>query len=175
MKKVLVIGLLLLCSALPVRAEIKIGHFDLQKLVSASDAGKQAQAAFSAKQRKFQDDIDGRSARLKALKESIDTMSAAVKPGEVLPAALVEKDKEYGAQNRELQRLAGGYQEELKVYDAEMTRKVIEEFAPILSEYADKNGYDYILRASEATLFASPKLDLTEKLIKEFNEKRKNK
>ena len=151
----------------------KIGHFNLQQVVSQSEAGKQARELHGARQRRYQEEIDQRTTRLKELKGAIDTLAAGIKPGEAPPTALVEKDKEYGVQARDLQRLTAGYQEELKVFDAELTRKVVEEFAPVLDEYARKHGFDYILRAPEAMAFAAAKLDLTEILIKEFNTKRK--
>lgn len=173
MKKTLLITLLLCCCAIPVSAAQKIGHFNLQLVVSQSEAGKQARELHSARQRSYQADIDRRTTKLKELKDAIDKLAAGVKPGEAAPSALIEKDKEYGIQTRDLQRLTAGYQEELKVYDAELSRKVVEEFAPVLEAYARKHGFDYILRAPEAMAFAAEKLDLTEALVKEFNKQRK--
>lgn len=173
MKKILLIVLFLCVDVITASAAQKIGHFNLQLVVSQSEAGKQARELHSARQRSYQADIDQRTTRLKELKDAIEKLAAGVKPGEAAPAALIEKDKEYGVQARDLQRLTVGYQEELKVYDAELTRKVVEEFSPVLNEYARKHGFDYILRAPEAMAYAAEKLDLTESLIKEFNASKK--
>jgi outer membrane protein len=153
---------------------LKIGHFDLQRLVSLSDAGKQAREQHEAKTRNYQEDINNRTSQLNKLKEELEKSGSGMKQGTAPSAELLAKDKEYGAQARELQRMLGAYQEELKLLDAELTRKVIEEFMPVLHEYAKKQGYDYILRLPEAALFAAEKHDLTDALIKEFNRKRKN-
>lgn len=64
------------------------------------------------------------------------------------------------------------YQNDLKAYDSELTRKVLDEFTPILQQYATANKYDYILRSSDGILFFDTKNDLTDLLIKEFNAKR---
>lgn len=173
--KPLIIAILLTVSlaASATAQPLKIGHFDLQRLVALSDAGKKAREQHKDKARTYQEDIDNRSTQLKKLKESIEKLSAGLKQGAAPPAELLEKDKEYGVQARELQRLVGAYQEELKLYDAELTRKVVEEFTPVLEDYAKKQGYDYILRLPEAALHAAEKHDLTDALVKEFNKKRK--
>lgn len=175
MKQAVLIAICIICSTMPAWAELKVAHFNLQQVVSLSDAGKEARELHGRKQRSYQEEIDVRAAKLKELKESIDKQAATVRVGEPMPVSLAEKDKEYGVQARELQRLSGGYQEELKVYDAELTRKVVEEFSLVLTEHARKHSYDYILRSPEAMAFASEKLDLTDELVKEFNQRRKNK
>ena len=154
-------------------AELKIGHVNLQRLVSESDAGKLARESFTARNRKFQDEINSRSEQIKKLKDELEAEAKRLPKGDKIPQSMVDKDKEYGAQTRELQRILTGYNEELKVYDAELTRKVLEEFSPILDEYAKRNKYDYIFRGFEALAFANEKRDLTDELIKEFNRKRK--
>lgn len=154
-------------------AELKIGHVDLQRVVAQSDAGKQAHESFAARNKKFQDEITARADALKKIKEDLEAAVQKLPKGQKLPQALVDKDKEYGAQARELQRMLDGYNQELKVYDAELSRKVLEEFQPILAEFAEKQGYDYILRISDSMVFAHARRDLTEQLIKAFNQKRK--
>lgn len=154
-------------------AELKIGHIDLQRLVAQSDAGKSARENFTSKNKQFQDEINTRSEKLKKLKEELEAALQKVPKGEKPSQAVLDKDKEYRAQARELQRLLDGYNQELKVYDAELTRKVLEEFSPILAEYGKTHKYDYILRGLESMAFANEKRDLTEELIKEFNKKRK--
>lgn len=173
MKTLLLTVSVLIVSAMPTWAELKIGHFDLQKIVSLSEAGKQAQAQHSAKARSYQHEIDSRSDKLKRLKEAIEALGKNMKPGEPVPTELAEKDKEYGVQSRELQRVAGGFQDELKVYEAELTRKVVDEFSPVLRQFAITHKYDYILRSSDPLVFAHEKHDLTDALIKEFNRIRK--
>jgi outer membrane protein len=153
--------------------ELKLGHIDLQKIVARSDAGKEAHQSYIERAKKFQEDISTRSDQLKKLKESLDLSAKSIKADEKVPQNIVDMDKEYGAQARELQRLLGIYQDDLKVYDSELTRKVLEKFFPILEEFAKKNNYDYIFRGFDALAYANKKLDLTDELVKEYNKKRK--
>ena len=152
-------------------ADLKVGHVNLQRLVSQSSAGKTASELYAAKVKKYQEDLDTRTEKLKKLGEDIEKESKALKQGEQPPRSLVDKNKEYGAQNRELQQLRNSYQSELKIYDDDMTRDVLEKLSPIMAEYAEKNGYDYILRNSDTLIFAKNSRDLTDEIINEFNKK----
>lgn len=170
---VVIAALSLLVATSEVQAEgLKVGHLDLQRVLAQSEAGKAARERYQAQARKYQEEIDARTERLKQLKTEIESVAVKVKAGETTPATVSEKDKEYGLQVRELQRLLGGYQEELKVFDAELGRQVLEQLSPILTEFARRHSYDYILRGFEPLAFANEKLDVTDQVIKEFNARR---
>ncbi len=168
-KIVVIMAVILVCSFSAYAADYKIGHLDLQRLIAESDAGKSAHEQYMARTKKYQDEINVRSDKLKALKEAIEDGAKKLKKGDKIPQSLMDKDRDYAAQARELQRLLGSYQEELKVYDAELSRKVLDEFTPVLNDYAKKNGYDYIFGRLDVFAFAAEKHDLTNILIKEFN------
>jgi Skp family chaperone for outer membrane proteins len=154
-------------------AELKVGHFDLQRLIAHSDAGKEAREKYLSRAKSYQDEINQRTERLKKMKEDIEGEAKKLRENAPPPAGLVEKDKEYAAQFRDFQRLLGGYQDELKVFEADLTRKVLEEFAPVLADYARSKHYDYIFRLNESFAFAGEKHDLTDELVKAFNKAHK--
>ena len=174
MRRILVIAALVLMSTATLHAaELKVGHFDLQRLVAQSDAGKEAREKYLAKAKSYQDELNARAEKLKKIKGEVEGEAKKLKENEKPTALLVEKDKEYAALFRDFQRLQGGYQDELKVYDAELTRKVLEEFSPVLRNYAVSNKYDYLFRQNETLAYAAEKRDLTEELIKAFNKARR--
>lgn len=150
-------------------AELKVGHFDLQRLIAQSEAGKESREKYLARAKNYQDEINSRSEKLKSMKEEIENEAKMLKDNEKPSALLMEKDKEYAAQFREFQRLLGGYQDELKLYDAELTAKVLEALAPVLNRYAISNKYDYIFRINESFAYAVEQRDLTDELLKAFN------
>jgi len=171
--RILFFFLFLLVSGVAGAAGIKAGHVDLKRLVEQSDAGKEAREKYLAKAKTYQDEINSRTERLNKLKAEIAKETQALGQTDKPSSSLIDKDKEYGVQVRELQRLLGGYQEELKVYDAELTRKILEEFGPVVAGYAGREGYDYIFRGYDAMVFAGKNGDLTDALITEFNKKRR--
>jgi len=65
---------------------------------------------------------------MKQLKGTIDNESKGLKKGDKIPQSLINKDCDYAVQARELQRLLGTNQEEVKAYDAELIQKVVEGF-----------------------------------------------
>jgi outer membrane protein len=170
MRRILIIATLILMSAVSLQAaDLKVGHFDLQRLIAQSDAGKDAREKYLSRAKNYQDELNGRAEKLKKIKEEVGAEAKGLKENEKPSALLVEKDKEYAVLFRDYQRLQGGYQDELKVYDAELTRKVLEELTPVLRSYAVANKYDYLFRLNETLAYALEKRDVTDELVKAFN------
>ena len=174
MRFVLIIAILVTMSATTLyAADLKVGHFDLQNLIAQSDAGKEAREKYLLRATSYQDKLNSRAEKLNKLKEEIEAAAKKLKQDEKPPASLIEKDKEYATLFREFQRLQGGYQDELKVYDTELTRKVLEELAPVLTDYATANKYDFLFRLNETFAYAIEKRDVTDELVKVFNKAHK--
>lgn len=170
MRRILIIATLILMSSATLHAaDLKIGHFDLQRLIAQSDSGKEAREKYMSRAKNYQDELNSRAEKLKKMKQAVEDEAKKLKENEKPTASLVEKDKEYAAMFRDFQRLQGGYQDELKVYDAELIRKVMEEFAPVLGKYSAANNYDYIFRLNETFAYAVEKHDVTDELVKAFN------
>jgi len=170
MKKLIFLLLLMLATSLPcVAADLKVGHFDLQRLVSQSQAGKDARELYLKKAQAYQDEINQRTKALETLKEEVKGAAAGLKEGDAIPETVLAKDKEAAAQFRELQRLLGGYQDELKLYDTEMTRSVLLQFQPVLGAFAEKQKYDYLFKLGEGFAYAANQRDVTDELIKAFD------
>ncbi len=154
-------------------ANLKIGHFDLQKVVSQSLAGKEARELYLQKAKIYQDEINQRTEKLNTLKEEIKGQAEKLKDGDTPSASLIAKDKSAAGQFRELQRLLEGYQEELKRYDADLSRNVLVQLQPVLAKYAEKNKYDYLFKIAEPLVYATNKRDVTDELIKMFDKQSK--
>jgi outer membrane protein len=165
----IIVTLVLMSTATLHAAELKIGHFDLQRLIAQSDAGKEAREKYMSRAKNYQDELNSRAEKLKKMKEEIEGEAKKLKENEKPAAQLVDKDKEYAALFRDYQRLQGSYQDELKVYDAELIRKVMEELSPVLSSYSVTNKYDYLFRLNDTFAYVVENRDVTEELVKAFN------
>ena len=172
-RTILIIAILVMISNICIADELRIGHVDLREVVARSDEGRESRDLYIKRAQKYQEEIDARTEKMKKLKEEIDTATNNLKVKDKLPQNIIEKEKQYGDQARELERILGGYQDELKVYNSELTKKVLDDFAPILADYARTNKYDYIFRGVDGMVYVSSKRDLTNELIREFNNKRK--
>lgn len=170
MHRIITIVLLVLVSTTTLHAaDLKVGHFDLQRVIAQSDAGKEAREKYLSKFKSYQDDINARTEKLNKLKVNVDSEVKALKENERRSPQLIEHEKEYASLFRDYQRLLGGYQEELKVYDAELTRVVLEKLTPVMADFATSNKYDYLYRLNETFAFATEKRDVTDELVKAFN------
>jgi len=165
----IIAALILMSNSNLLAADLKIGHFDLQRMLAQSDAGKESREKYLARVNTYQDEMNRRAEKLKELKNSIEGEAKKLKENERPSNQLVEKDKEYAALFREFQRLQGGYQDELKLYDNELTRKVLEELTPVVGEFAVANHYDYLFKSLEPFAYASETRDLTDELVRIFN------
>ena len=160
-------------AATVARAEgLKVGHIDMQRVFAESNAGKEAREQYAAKAKSYQDQLNVTIESNKKLKEEIDTALKQVKKGQKPSQTILDKQKKYGARERELQSTLAGYQKELKEYDGELTRKLMEEFSPLVEQFASANNYDYLIRNFDALLFANKKNDVTNTLISAFNNKK---
>ena len=169
LRTLVISALIVLSSATLYAAELKVGHFELQRLIAQSDAGKQARDKYLSRAKNYQDELNNRAEKLKKIKEEVEEGGKKLKENEKPSAQLVEQEKEYAALFRDFQRLQGGYQDELKVYDADLTRKVLEELTPVVRDYATANKYDYLFRLNESFAYAIEKRDVTDELVKAFN------
>lgn len=171
MKKAITLTVLAVFLSIPCFARnFKIAHFDLQKVIGQSQAGKDAREKYRQKEKQYQEDINKRLEILKKLKAEINTASEKIKQGDTLPSGLADKNKELNRQTRDLQRLRKGYGEELKFYDTELTREVMQKLRPVLVKFAQKNKYDYLYKNNnELVVFASEKRDVTDQVIKDFD------
>ena len=72
MRRILILAALALipCSNLQA-AELKVAHFDLQRLVAQSDAGKEAREIYLTRVKNYQNEVNARTEKLKKLKDDI--------------------------------------------------------------------------------------------------------
>lgn len=176
MKTLITLFTLVLICTTPIYAkDLKVGHLDLQKIISQSAIGKEARAKYQLKAASYQEEIDHLTAQVNSMRREIEAAVAALEKGEALSPAMQEKDKRAGMLFRKLQRLLGGYKEELRLYDAELTRTVLASLQPVVSRFAKEKKYDYLYQLHDKIIFASPKMDISDTLIKRLDKATKKK
>jgi len=164
--------LILVLSPTVASAEgVKIGHIDIQRVFTESNAGKEAHEKYVAKAKGYQAELDVKRASNQKLKEAVESALKQLRKGQKLPQTILDRQKQYDARERELQSTLAGYQSELKRYDEELTRKIMEEFSPLVEQFASANNYDYLIRNFDGILFANKKNEVTDLLVGELNKK----
>ena len=142
---------------------------DLQKALNLSDAGKKAREAFSHKIEEAQKLLQTKQKELEKLKNSIEAKSLLLNE-----EARKKKEKEYQRELRDYQRFIRDSQEELKREEAEMSKGIIMELRKVVEMVGKKGNYTFIFeKTTSGVLYASDSVDLTEEVIKAYNEQGK--
>ncbi len=150
-------------------AEAKIGFVDLQKALNFSLAGKAAKGNIAKKVKEYEGTIEGKKGELKKLKDELEKQAVLLSE-----QARAEKERDYQQKLKDFQRFTKDIQEELQRSDADYTRQILEKILKVIGEMGQKEGYTVILEKSESSLlYADDKIDLTEAVIKAYDEQYK--
>ena len=152
-----------------VGAELKVGVVDLQKAMELSAEGQKAKAVFQKKVEKIQGDLKERQDRLTALKDQMDRQATMLSAG-----ARSDMEREYQDRLRDFKRLYEDYQEEMRREDAELSERILRRLIEVIEALGAKAGYDLILEKTQsAVLYRSNAVDLTDQVIKQFDQSTK--
>jgi outer membrane protein len=162
--------LLFLPSVLLAQA-LNIVYVNLQKVMLESDKGKEAKNSLTVEADKLKKSLDSKQDELQKMKDAIEKQGVTITPD-----ARAEKEKQYQIKLKDYQRLYNDYQTELQQKDAEFTQKILKELEEVVRTLGERDKYTIILEKNQAgILFASPSIDITNKVINLYNETVKKK
>lgn len=158
----LVVIALMFCAA-TARAQVKIGYVDLQKALMSVNEGKKAKDKLEKRVKAKQKEFDKKQNELKRLKDELEQQAAIMKDD-----LKRQKVQDYQRRLMELQDYYINNQKELAAAETKMTQPIFERFERILQVIGAKDNFTVILEKS-ATVYFSPEVDLTGRLIRDFN------
>lgn len=168
MKNAIVASLLLLASA--ASAEVKIGYVDLQRALNEVEEGKNAKA-------KLKKEFDGRQGTLDVKQDELKKMKTEFDKQALVLAEDKKRAKQEELQQKffELQGLYAKLQKELSGQEQELTQAIFQKMGAIISEIAERDGFTLVLEKNDGgVLYAPPASDLTNELIRRYNDKYKS-
>lgn len=147
-------------------ADLKIGYVDLNKALNESDAGKKAvktlEEIFKAKQVV----IDEKQKEIRKLDEELAKQSSILNPD-----ALKGKREDFERLKRDFQRMIKDSEEEVEKKRADFMDRIVKDLSETIRKTGEEEGYAVILEKNEAgMIYSSEKLDLTDKIVKKYNE-----
>jgi outer membrane protein len=152
----------LLASAAAVSAqELKIGYVNSDRVLRDAVPAKAAQAKLEAEFSKREKDLSELAGRLKAASEKLDKESPTLSESE-----RTRRQRELVDQDRDLQRRRREFQEDLSQRKNEELATVVERTNRVIKQIFETEKYDLILQEA---VFWSPKVDITDKVIKALN------
>jgi outer membrane protein len=153
---------LLALAALGVHAqELKIGYVNSDRVVREAAPAVAAQAKLEAEFGKRDKDLNELATRLKAAADKFE------KDQPTLPEAeKTRRQRELVDQDREIQRKRREFQEDLTKRKSDELSALVDRANKVIKQIFDSEKYDLIL---QEVVFASAKVDITDKVIKALN------
>jgi outer membrane protein len=148
-------------------AEQKIAFVDLNRAFQEVDEGKAAKAKMEQLRDTKQRDIDKEQEVLKKEKDTFEKQMATM-----TEAARNQQGLELQRKIADLQQRFEKGRAELAQIERETASGIFEKMQPILNSIAQRDGFTMVLEKS-SVMFGPPSLDLTNELIRLFNEKNK--
>lgn len=169
MKRIVMVLVAVIFSASTALASGGIAYIDLQKALNVSDAGAAAKLEISEQVKKYEVIVKEKQDALMQMKQDIEKQAVLLSD-----EAKAQKTREFQQQGKELERFAKDIQEELQQKDADLTKQILAEIFEVIDEIAATEDYDAIFEKTESSLlYASERIDLTQKVIDAYNLKNK--
>ena len=160
-KSIAALALLALTAFAAHAQELKIGYVNSDRVLREAVPAKAAQAKLEAEFSKREKDIAELATKLKAAGDKLDKDAPTLAEAERgrRQRDLVEQDREFQRKRRE-------FQEDLSQRKNEELASVVERANKVIKQIFETEKYDLILQEA---VFAGPKIDITEKVIKALN------
>jgi len=146
--------------------ETKIGVVDMQRALMETEDGRKAKAKLKKEFERKQKELDERSQNLKVKIEDLQ------KKRTLLPEQTrLQKEGELQQEMQQVQQIYMRMQQDLAKKEQEATRPILQKMTGIIQKIAGEGGFTVILdRTQSGLVFAKPHLDLTNELIRRYND-----
>jgi outer membrane protein len=144
----------------------RIAFVDIQRVLVRSQAGLAAREQLEREKAQMQREIDTRRQELDKLREDLD------KKGSLLTAeARREKEEALERKRRDAARLADDFQRDLARKEQQLLVRVQQDLAVIIERLGKQKGYYMIVeRRGAGVLYAVPDADITDELIRAYDQ-----
>ena len=141
--------------------DLKIGYVNVERLQREATPAKAALSKLQVEFEKREKDLLEAQNRIKAAAERLEKESPTLAESE-----RIRRQRELVEQNRDFERRRREYQEDLNQRRSEEVALLLERANKVIRQISDQERYDLIVQDA---VFASPRVDITEKVIKALN------
>jgi outer membrane protein len=171
MFKVLITFIFLATAATTAQAaaeDVKIGYVDMQKAIQSTEVGKKAKKELETEVASKTKEFEEKSKELKKMGEDFQKKSSVLSD-----EVKQKKAMELGQEEMKFRETYAKAQMDLQKKQANLTQPIVEKLHSIIDEIGQKEGYTVILeKAENGVLFAPKSIDLTDRVVGEFNKKK---
>ena len=147
----------------------RVGFVDIQRVLARSAAGMAAREQLEKEKAVMQKQVDGQRVELEKMKDDLE------KKGQLLSAdARREKQDLLERKVRDARRLVDDLQGTLQKKEEAMLGKVLQDVSGLIQKVGKDKGFTIVLeRQRSSILYASADADLTEDVIRAFDDETK--
>jgi outer membrane protein len=141
--------------------ELKIGYVNSERVLREATPAKAAQAKLDTERVKREKDLDDLAARLKTISDKLEKEAPTLSEAE-----RSRRQRELVDQDRDFQRKRREFQEDLNQRKNEELAQLVDRANKVIKQIFESEKYDLILQEA---VFAGPRVDITDKVIKALN------
>lgn len=141
---------------------LKVGYVNIQRIFRDAPAAVKAAKKIEAEFSKRDQDLQQMAKQVQALQESLEKNAVTMSESE-----RKAKEKDLNEQSREFQRKQREFREDLNLRQNEENAAIIEKANKAIMQLAESEKFDLILQDA---VYHSPKLDVTDKIVKALSE-----
>lgn len=145
---------------------VRIGYVDIQRVLARSAAGVAAREQLEREKAAMQKQVDSQRVELEKMREDLE------KKGQLLsPEARRERQDTMEKKVRETRRLVDDLQATLQKKEEQLLGKVLSDVSGLIQKVGKDKGYYLVLeRQRSSVLYAAAEADLTEEIIRAYDE-----
>lgn len=143
-------------------SELKVGYVNTQRIFRDAPAAQKAAKKLEGEFSRRDQDLQKMAKQLQGLQENLEKNSVTMAESDRR-----NKEKEFGELSREFQRKQREFREDLNLRQNEENAAVIEKANKAIKQIAEAEKYDLVL---QDVVWVSPKLDMTDRVIKALAE-----
>ncbi len=156
-------------TSLKTWADTKIGYVDMQKAIQETSTGKKAKAELESEFNKKKKELEKKEADLKKMNEDLEKKSMVL-----TDEVKSQRQQELQTEMMKYRETVGKSQMEIQKRERDLTVPIVEKLRSLLDDIAKKEKYNFVLEKSEqSVLWADKDLDLTERLVKDYEKANK--
>lgn len=152
--------------------QVKVAYVDVDEILKEYDGAKEAEKEIQAESQKMSAEIDQMTmsfqAKVQDYQKTSNTLSADAKQ---------KKEQELMQEQQQIQRGQQMVQQQMQSLGQAKIEELNKEIESFLEDYAESNGYSYILGTSQQTkavMYGKPTLNITEEVLESLNESYKS-
>ncbi len=150
----------------PALGQANIGYVSLERILSEAPAAQRAQKKIEQEFSKRNQDLSRMAEQLKTMQENIDKNAVTMPESDRL-----KREREFGELNRDFQRKQREFREDLNQRQNEELAVVFDRVKRAVSQIAETQKLDVVFR-NEQVVWASSRVDITDKVIKALDDAR---